>query len=65
MILSCASNELVKPLLGKFFRRCFSRYYKDTIHDEKLDRKIHTFSISVFFCLKEMASLPWILPTKK
>ena len=61
----CLSNESIKPLLGGFFRRCFSRQYKDYINDEKLDRKIHTFSISVFFCLKEMASLPWILPTKK
>ena len=65
MTFVCLNNESIKPLLGKFFRRCFSRQYKDFINDEKLDRKIHTFSIGVFFCLREKASVPWMLPTKK
>lgn len=64
MILACLSNESIKPLLGSFFRRCFSREYKDYLDRENIDRKIHNFSISVFFCLREKASMPWILPTK-
>lgn len=65
MNLSCLSNESIKPLLGSFFRRCFSREYKDYLRDEHIDRKIHNFSIGVFFCLREKASLPLMLPTKK